>query len=196
MKYKRYLLLLVCLFGAALNFNLFLKPLSLVTGGTQGLTIIIDVFFKVRPSIVILIINIIALLFSFLFLTKDNTKSALISSIVYPLFVRITEGISSFASREYILLCSLVAGSICGVTGGIIYLMGFSSGGVTIINLLCQKYLKIKISWANFIINTFIILMGCFIFGFYKGIFSIIVILVSSFIINMILNLRNNQIFG
>lgn len=194
MKYKRYLGLLVCLFVAALNFNVFLRPLNLVTGGTQGLTIVLTEFFKLRPSIVILIINIIALIVSFFFLTKDNTKSALIASIVYPLFVRLTEGLSGFSSSEYLLLWALLAGTICGVTGGIIYLMGFSSGGVTIINLLCQKYLNIKVSLANFIINSIIILLGCFKFGFYKGIFSIIVILVSSFIINMILNLKSNQL--
>ena len=41
---KKYLLFLIILLIAAINFNLFLKPLKLVTGGTQGLSIIINSF--------------------------------------------------------------------------------------------------------------------------------------------------------
>ena len=40
LKIKKYLLLLIVLFIASLNFNIILKELDLVTGGTQGLSII------------------------------------------------------------------------------------------------------------------------------------------------------------
>ena len=59
---KKYILLTLSLFFAAINFNLFLKPLNLVTGGTQGLVIIINKFLDIKPSILILIINIISLI--------------------------------------------------------------------------------------------------------------------------------------
>ena len=67
---KKYLLLLIILLIAAINFNLFLKPLKLVTGGTQGLSIIINSFTNVSNSLIILIINIIMLILSFIFYTK------------------------------------------------------------------------------------------------------------------------------
>ena len=59
---KKYIILIISLFFAALNFNLFLKPLNLVTGGNQGVAIIIKHLTKLKPSFIILIINIIALI--------------------------------------------------------------------------------------------------------------------------------------
>ena len=47
----KYFLLLLALFIAALNFNLILKPLHLVTGGTQGLAIILNHLLKLKPLI-------------------------------------------------------------------------------------------------------------------------------------------------
>ena len=59
---KKYLFLFLYLFIAALNYNLILKPLKLVTGGTQGLSLIITSFINIKDSIVILLINVTTLL--------------------------------------------------------------------------------------------------------------------------------------
>lgn len=188
----KYLLLIISLFFAALNFNLILKPLNLVTGGTQGLAIILNHFLKIQPTYIIFFINISTLIISYFFLTKDNTKSAIIASFTYPLLVKITSNFTiPLPLKNYIILFSIIAGIICGITGGIIYKLGFSSGGTTIINLLLNRYLKIKISIANFILNTLIILLGLFCFGFIKALYSILVILIGSIIIYLIL--KNNS---
>lgn len=192
---KKNILLLICLFFAALNFNLILKPLNLVTGGTQGLAIILNHLLKLKPSTIVLIINVIALLISFFFLTKANTYSAIIATFAYPLFIKITSYIPELPlSSNLTLLFAILAGIICGITGGIIYKLGFSSGGITIINLLVNKYLKIKISLINFIVNTTIIGLGYFYFGLTKAIYSIIVIGVGSLIIYFILRKKDKKL--
>lgn len=188
MNIKKYLLLLLWLLLAALNLNLILKPLSLVTGGTQGLAIILNHLLKIKPSTIVLIINVIALIISYFFLSKASTSSAIISTFAYPLFIRLTSFIPTITFLEkHCLISSIIAGITCGVTGGFIYKLGFSSGGITIINLLVNKYLKIKIATSNFIINFIIILLGCYYFGFMKTIYSIIVITIGSLIINKVL---------
>ena len=48
---KKYIYLAILLLIAALNFNLILKPLELVTGGTQGLALLIYSLSKLKPSI-------------------------------------------------------------------------------------------------------------------------------------------------
>ena len=185
---KKYLLLIICLLFAAINFNLFLKTLNLVTGGTQGLAIVIKYIIKLKPSLIILIINVISLIISFILLKKETTTSAIISTFAYPLLVKITSFIPELSFiKKHILISSLIAGTICGTTGGIIYKMNFSSGGITIINLLLKKYFKIKVSISNFIINSLIIIVGAFFFGIIKMIYSIIVISISSLIINIIM---------
>ena len=41
----KYLVLILCLFISAINFNLLMKPVNFVTGGTPGLSIVIEYFF-------------------------------------------------------------------------------------------------------------------------------------------------------
>ena len=178
---KKYLLLLFYLLLASLNLNLILKPLNLVTGGTQGLALILSYITNLSPSLLILIINIITIIISFFFLTKDHTKSALISTFIYPLFIKLTSYIPNLNINNNFFIV-IISGLIYGFTSGMIYKLGFSSGGITIINLLINKYLNIKLSVINFITNIIIIL-----FGLNKSLSSLLLIIIGSIVINLIL---------
>ena len=151
---KKYILLIISLLFAALNFNLFLKPLNLVTGGTQGVAIILTKFLNIKPSLIVLIINTISLIISYIFLKKETTLSLVISSFVYPLFINITSQLTIKELLNIPILISLIAGTICGITSGIIYKLNFTQGGISIINNLLHHYTKLKISISNFTINT------------------------------------------
>lgn len=192
MKFKKYFLLILMLFIASLNFNLFLKPLKLITGGTQGISIIFNHLFNLSPSFIILIINIIMLIISYITLSKETTYSAVISTLLYPLFIKLTSNIIVLnINTNYILFLVMLSGIICGITGGLIYKLGFSSGGINLIPLIIKKYFKINISITNFFMNTIIILLGCFNFGIIKTIYSILVIFINSYIINKFLRKNN-----
>lgn len=182
---KKYLILTISLLFASLNFNIFLNNLNLVTGGTQGLALLIKHLTNIKVSTIVFIINIICLIISIIFLKKETTTSAVISTFIYPLFIRITSIIPVLNIIEnHPLISSIIAGIICGITGATIYKMNFSSGGITIINLLLKKYYNIKESISNFVINGIIIIIGSIFFGLIKAIYSIIVIFISSIIIN------------
>ena len=187
-KIKNYLLLTLCLLMAALNFNLILKPLELVTGGTQGFALLITNIIKIKPAIVILIINVTTLIISYFYLSKSTTYGTFAASFIYPICVKLISFIPNISyMAHHILLFSIIAGIICGLTGGYIYKLGFSAGGVSTINLIVNKYLKIRVAVSNLIINLLIIVLGCFIFGLAKGFYSIIVITISSIFINIII---------
>ena len=100
---KKYLLLLIILLIAAINFNLFLKPLKLVTGGTQGVSIIINSFTNVSNSLLIFIINLLMLILSFIFLRKQTTFGTILATISYPLFVKLTSSLK-FNFDYYLLI--------------------------------------------------------------------------------------------
>ena len=190
MIFKKYLILIISLLLAAINFNVILNPNNLVTGGTQGLAIIITKITKYSPSTIILIINLIALFVSFIFLSKKTTCSIIASSLIYPFWIKLTTNIQPLILPRIIL--SIIAGTICGITNGLIFKQNFSSGGITVLNILLKKYLNIKLSISNFIINSIIIIIGSTLFGFLKVIYSLIVITISSLIIYFIMNKKTS----
>ena len=69
----RYGVLIICLFFSSIIFNLFLYPIKLVTGGMNGIAIIINHLLKISPSIIIFIGSSICLFLSTILLSKEQT---------------------------------------------------------------------------------------------------------------------------
>ena len=80
----RYFILLLCLFLSAILFNIFLLPTNLVIGGVNGVAVLLHHLFDFDPSLVILLISISMLIFSFFFLGLEKTMGSLVATIVYP----------------------------------------------------------------------------------------------------------------
>ena len=185
MKYKEYLFLILLLLISALNFNLFLKPLKLVCGGTNGLSIIINNLTNIDNSLIILIIHFVMLLLSILLLNRKMTLGLIISTIIYPLFIKVTSKLSF--NFNIFLINILIVGILSGISNGFIYKLGFSISGINLLGPLLNKYLNIKIGTINLFINGIIMVLNLILFGMNNFIYSFIVIILNSFIINLIL---------
>ena len=182
---KKYLKLLLILLIAAINFNIFLKPMKLVTGGNQGLAIIIHELIKMPHSTIVLIINLLMLILSYIFLKKETTLGTVLATISYPLFIKLTSFFNLNISTN--LLNVIITGIISGLTNGYIYKLGFTAGGINTIAPIINKYKNIKVGTINLIINIIILLIGCFQFGIKKLLYAIVVIIINSIIINLVM---------
>ena len=140
---KKYFFLIILLFLASLNFNIILKQIKLVAGGTQGLAVILNHLFDISPSTIILIINILMLIISYFTLEKETTYGIILSTFIYPLLVRLTSNIN-INLGNYTVLFVILAGIICGITSGFIYKLGFSTGGISVISVIIKNILKLK----------------------------------------------------
>ena len=185
MKYKEYLYLLILLLIASMNFNLFLKPINLVCGGTVGLSIIIHQIIPISYATIILVINVIMLILSLLLLNKRTTIGTIIATFIYPLFINLTNNLSIEIS--YPILNIILSGIISGITNGYIYKLGYSSGGISILGPIINKYFHISIGTIHFFINLIIIILDFILFGFNNFIYSLLVILINGIVINIIL---------
>ena len=92
----RYGVLIFSLFISSLVFNLLLYPTDLVTGGMNGVAIILNHIFDISPSLIILIGSVLLLGLSYLFLGLDQTAGSLVATLVYPLFVSLTEPLARY----------------------------------------------------------------------------------------------------
>lgn len=194
----RYTILTVSLFISAILFNLFLLPSKIVSGGTSGISIITTHLFEWSPSVVVLIISIVLLVISFFFLGKEETAGALVATFVYPLFIDMTASVGDYVKIDMndLVLISIVVGLIGGLTSGLIYKTGFNSGGLNIVSKVLFKYFKISISQSTFIMNTIIVVIGGFYFGWTQVMYAIIILYINSLMIDkVLLGISRNKAF-
>lgn len=186
---KRYLILIISLFISACYFNLLQLPSQIVTGGSTGVSIILNSYFGLEPSTIIFIISIVLLLVGFIFLGTEKASGAVVSAIVYPVFVKMTADLSTYITVDLSdkILISIFLGVLSGVTTGMVYKVGFSNGGFSIISEIISKYMKIPISNTSFVINLIIVIIGGASFGWTMVMYAIIVLYIYSIILDRVL---------
>ena len=173
------------LFVAALNFNLVLKPLHIITGGTGGFALAFANILNITPSLIIFIINTIMFLVSLVFLSNKTTRSILISSFLYPLLVKITSLNIVYKYPSMVLVIG--SGLISGYTIGNIIKLGYSTGGFNVLILVLKKYYKVKEYISNFVINALIVLLGLMLFGIKRALLGLLIIIINSLVMKLII---------
>lgn len=194
----RYCCLTGLMFLSAINYNLFLNPNNIVSGGTNGLSIVIQKLLGFDPATFIFIFSAVVLIFSFIILGVEMSSSSIYAIIIYPLFVSLTEKISSvsYLKVDNPLLVGIFAGIISGYVIGNVCKLGFSQGGVVQISQIINKIFKISIAKANFWVNTIILIGGLFVFGVADILLGIVVLFISSFVANRVLiGISSNKTF-
>lgn len=172
---KRYCQFILGVFIAAVSYNLFLLPSSIVYG-VGGLGVMLNKLFGFNPSLVILIGSVLLLILSFILLGYDKTKNSIIGSILYPVFVYFTTWIVdyiNFSDADAIVI--VIFGAVLSGFGlGLIFKSGFTTGGTDILNQIVSKYFKMSLGTSMFFTDGIIILASVFVFGWTKVMYSII----------------------
>lgn len=196
--FYNYSVLTVTMFVAAINYNLFLRPLKIVAGGTNGLSIIVEKLFSIEPSLFILIFSIIVLVVAYFTVGGKKASSALVSTFVYPVFVDATEIITDFITlnNSDIIISSIFAGILTGWVAGLTCKVELSQGGITLINQILYEKFRISISKSNFLINFIIVLIGGYCFGITSVLCATILLYISSIVIDrVLLGISDNKYF-
>lgn len=199
-KIKRLIFMLIGIFLLAINYNLFLVNNDLVIGGTSGLAIVFNKLLGWNDQIFIYATSFILLIVSFFVFGFKKTKAAIIGSVLYPLMITLTEPLSemlasSFVFEDFITTIALT-GLVYGVANGLVYKNGYNTGGSDIIMLIMVKYLHMPEGRATFISNLVIIAFGGIVLGVNKVVYAIIIIYVSSLIVDrMLIGISKSKLF-
>jgi len=179
---QRYFSMLIGVFLLAIAFNLFFLPREIVYGGISGISIIINYLFQIEPALFILIASIFLLLLSWILLGKEQTAKTVIGSIIFPIFVKLTEDFTYLINLNELemLIIVLFGALIAGFGAGLVFKAGFTTGGTDIINQIVAKYFKVSIGKAMLMTDGLIVLAGGFFFGVEKVLYAIIVLYIIS----------------
>lgn len=173
-KLKRYVTFVIGILLVAISYNIFTMKCNIVYG-MGGIGLIMHKLFSIDASLVILLGNIILIFLSLLCLGKENTKNTIFGSLLYPLFIKLTEPLCTIdlGNMENILI------AICGslVTGfglGLVFKAGYTTGGTDILNQIVSKYGKMSVGKAMYFTDSVIILASIIAFDFPTIVYSIL----------------------
>ncbi|HHU24728.1 MAG: YitT family protein [Bacilli bacterium] len=194
---KEFLMINLGVFLAALSFALFLDKYDVVIGGVSGLGIIIKhiLWFEVSTPLIVLIINIILLLLSWILLGKSFFLKTIYGSVMFPVFAWIVElvmrhlpeMVSLSKDNDYFLIITISA-VLMGVGLGLAMKYGASTGGVDIIQYALLKYLKMPLSLSIIFIDGIVILYGAIEFrSLATALYGIIFMFISGYFIDNII---------
>ncbi len=194
----RILCISTSLIISAFLYNSLLLPLSLVTGGTSGIATITHYLYDINPALMIFLISIACSIIGFMYLGKERTMGTLIACFIYPILVELTSPIHHFFHTDStdILLLVIFAGVISGVSNGLMYKSGYSSGGLPIISQVLFEKFKISMAKSSLVINLAIVLLGAFFFGTTNALYAIIFLHINSIVMDrVLLGISNNKAF-
>ena len=197
-KVKRYLEFILGCLILSISFNLFLAPNDLVTGGVSGISIILNDLFAINTSTFILITNISLLVLSYFLLGKEKTKSSILGSLLFPVFVELTADINLLfqIDNSQLLLSALFAGVVYGFGAGINFRAGFTTGGTDILNQIISKYFKVSMGRSMLICDGTIVVLSGMVFGINHMLYSIIILYIVSYMSDrVILGISDSKAF-
>ena len=197
-KFRRIILMGISLLLSAALYNIFLLPLNLVTGGTNGIATITHHVYDINPALMIFLLSVACAIFSLMYLGVKRTIGTLIASVVYPLLVQLTSPLNNLMGNEPVdvLLMVLFAGVISGIANGLMYKTGYSNGGFPVVSQVLFEKKQIPVSKSSLAINVTIVLIGAFFFGTTNALYAIIFLYINNIVLDkVLLGINNNKAF-
>lgn len=194
---KRYTMLLSGCLISAFTFNLFLLRYNIVCFGVSGISIVFSTF-GINPSAFIMVVNLILLIISYFTLGVNDTKKQIVGSLLYPLFINLTEKITNMIDLGdlELIVIAVLGGVLSGVGSGLIYKSGYGTGGTDIVGNMVVKYSKITMGTAMMFIDISIVALGKLVFPWKTVMYAIVVAyLLSMFTDKILLGISNSKAF-
>ena len=169
----------------------FILPLDILSGGVPGIAVALQPLVHLDEVTLINLITYGLFIVGAIFLGKDFAIKTLLSTILYPLLISITQ---TFIA-PYInigtnqVLASIYAGVVLGIGVGLIYRVGASSGGMDIPPLIMNKYFKIPLPTAVLIVDGATVILGASVYGIEAAMIGLFSVATGKFFINQVIEL-------
>ncbi|MBQ5782529.1 MAG: YitT family protein [Oscillospiraceae bacterium] len=185
---RSYLLVALGSSLTACAFGIFVLPMGFAAGGVTGFAVLLQKIVPIPVSTLVLIVNLTLFLLGWIFVGRDFVLKTLMTSLIFPFVLEISGRVTIF-SELYTdsLMCSLFAGAVLGLGCGLILLGNGSGGGFDIVAVILNKKIGVPVSVVMYICDFVVIMTQTVANGILKTVYGVIVILVSSFLLNKVL---------
>ena len=152
------------LYSLAVAF--FILPVGLITGGTTGIAIFVQHYTGLAISTFVTVFNIVMFVLGAVVLGKKFAMTTLVSTFVYPLFLKVGEIVSARVGvlTTDPMLCTVFAGLLIGAGIGLVIQAGASTGGMDIPPLVINKKTGLPVAGMLYGFDVLILLLQMSIF--------------------------------
>ncbi len=171
----------------AIGLNVFLVPSQIVAGGFTGLAIILNILYKLPVGTTVIILNIPFLIANAFAYGKNYIKRAFIGVMITGISSEILSHLDAVVQNR--IFNAIVGGAVMGVAMGLIFLLGYTTGGTDLIATLVRfKFKNLRLGSALFLCDLAIIILALAVTGDIYGVgLAFISIFIQSIIINLIM---------
>ncbi len=169
----------------AVSINCFYLQHHFLSGGVSGVSLILYYLFGFPVAITNFVLNLPLFFVAYRFFSRSFFVSTLYGSVMFSIAMGATNFLASTSYVPDQLLSCLAAGILNGVGAAMVYRVGASSGGTDIIGFLMTKYYNISVSATNFVLSTFLLLFGWYLYGITPALYSLILFFIGFKITNV-----------
>lgn len=175
----------------AVAVNIVFEPTGLVTGGFSGLGILVHTmtsgFFGGIPVWVVnAALNVPLFFYAYKIYGKKHIGRMLGVSAFFTVLLGVIP--VGFVQEEDFLLASVMGGVLNGTGLGLVYSGKGSTGGTDLLaSLLSRRFRQYSSAKFLMVIDSFIVLLGMFVFDIRHVLYSVIAVYVTSKVMDMIL---------
>lgn len=161
--FKKFKVVASIIFGNALyalSVRVFLLNSGMITGGTTGISLVLNRLWGIPVAGFVLIFNVLMLILGWIILGGRFAITTVASTFLYPMFLQIWGMLlGNIAITNDFVLCSVFSGLGIGIALGMVIRMGASTGGMDIPTLVLKKLFNIPIA-VSFYVFDFAILLA------------------------------------
>lgn len=178
----------------ALSVKLFLLPAGLLTGGTNGIALVLEHYWDVPISLFVLIFNIVMLCVGWKVLGRAFAMTTVASSFLYPAFLELLDrGLGNVMLTDDLLLCTIFFGLGVGLGLGLVIRAGASTGGMDIPPLILEKKLRIPVSVSMYCFDFLILVPQMFFRPVENVLYGIILVFIYTIVLDKMLILGKSK---
>ena len=178
----------------AMSVKLFLLPVGLITGGSNGIALVLEHYWGVPISLFVFIFNMLMLGVGWFVLGRAFAMTTVASSFLYPIFLELLDrGLGNVMLTDDLLLCTIFFGLGVGLGLGLVIRAGASTGGMDIPPLILEKKLRIPVSVSMYCFDFLILVPQMFFRPVENVLYGIILVFIYTIVLDKMLILGKSK---
>jgi len=198
-KLKKYLwavpAILAGNFLLAFAVTAFAVPHGIIMGGVTGIGIALHELTGANMAIAVFVLNTVSLICGGVILGRQFFYMTAASSVIYPIFLAMTERFPDVAKLTTDpLLASIIGGCLIGFALGLVFRVGASSGGTDALNLILSKWTRYPVSVFVYLVDAAILLWQVFYAATESVLYGIVLLVIETLVLERVMVFGQSQI--